>query len=34
MDMKLGYDVVQLSEILGTKINLMLITLNEMNRIG
>lgn len=32
--MKLGCDVVQLSAIWGTKINLMLITLNEMNRMS
>ena len=29
-----GYDVVQLSTIMGTNINLMLIKLNEMNRMG
>lgn len=29
-----GYDVVQLSAIMGTNINLMLIKLNEMNRMG
>ena len=29
-----GYDVVQLSSIIGTNINLMLIKLNELNRMG
>lgn len=29
-----GYDVVQLSSIMGTNINLMLIKLNELNRMG
>lgn len=29
-----GYDVVQLSSAMGTNINLMLIKLNEMNRMG
>jgi len=33
-NMKMGYDVVQLSAIMGTNINLMLIKLNEMNRMG
>ena len=32
--MKEGYDVVQLSSAIGTNINLMLIKLNEMNRMG
>lgn len=31
---KQGYDVVQLSSVLETNINLMLIKLNEMNRMG
>lgn len=29
-----GYDVVQLSSIMGTNVNLMLIKLNELNRLG
>ena len=29
-----GYDVVQLSSLMGTNINLMLIKLNELNRMG
>ena len=29
-----GYDVVQLSSIMGTNINLMLVKLNELNRMG
>ena len=29
-----GYDVVQLSAVMGTNINLMLIKLNELNRLG
>lgn len=33
-NMKEGYDVVQLSGIMGTNINLMLIKFNEMNRLG
>ncbi|SFP40998.1 protein of unknown function [Oscillibacter sp. PC13] len=33
-NMRQGYDVVQLSSIMGTNINLMLIKLNEMNRLG
>lgn len=33
-NMKEGYDIVQLSSIMGTNINLMLIKLNEMNRMG
>ena len=32
--MQEGYDVVQLSAMMGTNINLMLIKLNEMNRMG
>lgn len=32
--MKQGYDVVQLSAMMGTNINLMLIKLNELNRMG
>ena len=32
--MRAGYDVVQLSAAMGTNINLMLIKLNEMNRMG
>ena len=33
-NLRQGYDVVQLSSIMGTNINLMLIKLNEMNRMG
>lgn len=33
-NLRQGYDVVQLSAIMGTNINLMLIKLNEMNRMG
>ena len=33
-NMKEGYDIVQLSSLMGTNINLMLIKLNEMNRMG
>lgn len=33
-NMKVGYDVVQLSAIMGTNINLMLIKFNEMNCMG
>ncbi len=29
-----GYDVVQLSSIMGTNVNLVLIKLNELNRMG
>ena len=32
--MKQGYDVVQLSSIMETNVNLMLIKLNELNRMG
>lgn len=32
--MRCGYDVVQLSSIMGTNINLMLIKLNELDRMG
>ena len=32
--MKQDYDVVQLSAAMGTNINLMLIKLNELNRMG
>lgn len=32
--MREGYDVVQLSSIMGTNVNLMLIKLNELNRLG
>ena len=32
--MKQDYDVVQLSAAIGTNINLMLIKLNELNRMG
>ena len=33
-NMKEGRDIVQLSSLMGTNINLMLIKLNEMNRLG
>ena len=33
-EMKQDYDVVQLSAAMGTNINLMLIKLNELNRMG
>ena len=33
-NLRQGYDVVQLSAIMGTNINLMLVKLNEMNRMG
>ena len=33
-NLKEGYDIVQVSSIMGTNINLMLIKLNEMNRMG
>ena len=33
-DLAKGYDVVQLSAAMGTNINLMLIKLNELNRMG
>ena len=32
--MREGYDVVQLSSIMGTNVNMMLIKLNELNRLG
>ena len=32
--MKQDYDVIQLSAAMGTNINLMLIKLNELNRMG
>ena len=32
--MRQGYDVVQLSSMMGTNVNLMLIKLNELNRMG
>ena len=32
--MRQGYDVVKLSSLMGTNINLLLVKLNEMNRMG